>query len=384
MIGCTISKCHKPVKYLCNCFTTAYFCSDHIHNHLTPPHQLTPLSIAIPKEDKQKVIKHILYKKRKVSEWQESIIYEANLAINYIESTLKSTLLSFRAINKRYDDLIKKIIRTEDIQTQNQNKLDESLIDVSMNEINFQNIDISSKHFEACLPKVLMTPFDSWILKNFLKEIEDFIGKEENSPARINKNSAKIVVKSYEDGEYKGEVKNGKRHGFGKFIWNNGSWYEGEWRNDLRDGEGITCFANGNIYEGEYKLDKKNGKGKFIWADGSRCHGDCYEGEFFDDAKNGFGVYYFSHGFIYEGEFKNNLRNGKGKIIWADNDTYEGNFKNGVFDGFGVRKYQTGEVYEGNWSQGKRNGKGKSIYIDGRIIEGVWIDDKMIDLPNHY
>ena len=49
----------------------------------------------------------------------------------------------------------------------------------------------------------------------------------------------------YEDPEilqygfnYMGDIKDGKKHGIGKFIYRNGDTYDGEWVNDLKEGEG--------------------------------------------------------------------------------------------------------------------------------------------------
>lgn len=39
---------------------------------------------------------------------------------------------------------------------------------------------------------------------------------------------------------YAGELKNGKKHGNGKMLWDDGE-YEGEWK-DLQDGKGIRNF----------------------------------------------------------------------------------------------------------------------------------------------
>lgn len=46
----------------------------------------------------------------------------------------------------------------------------------------------------------------------------------------------------YEVGQYKGHFRNGKREGFGKMIWGDGSCFEGLWKNDLR-GQGTMIMA---------------------------------------------------------------------------------------------------------------------------------------------
>ncbi len=35
---------------------------------------------------------------------------------------------------------------------------------------------------------------------------------------------------------YTGDIKDGKRHGIGKFLYQNGDTYDGQWVNDLKEG----------------------------------------------------------------------------------------------------------------------------------------------------
>ena len=50
------------------------------------------------------------------------------------------------------------------------------------------------------------------------------------------KTSLKSTVSGveYEQAQYKGMFRNGKREGFGKMVWQDGSNFEGIWKNDLR------------------------------------------------------------------------------------------------------------------------------------------------------
>ena len=56
-------------------------------------------------------------------------------------------------------------------------------------------------------------------------------------------------------GEYEGEVKEGKRHGLGKMIQNNGAVVYGEFKDGKLNGHGIMTFGNEDRYEGEFKDD---------------------------------------------------------------------------------------------------------------------------------
>jgi hypothetical protein len=43
-------------------------------------------------------------------------------------------------------------------------------------------------------------------------------------------------VEKYADGIYRGDYRNGKREGVGRFEWNNGEVYEGFWKNGMKHG----------------------------------------------------------------------------------------------------------------------------------------------------
>lgn len=56
----------------------------------------------------------------------------------------------------------------------------------------------------------------------------------------------------WEGDVYKGNFKDGKRHGYGIYSWSEGSKYEGNWSNGYQHGEGKYTFADGEETEGEW------------------------------------------------------------------------------------------------------------------------------------
>ena len=74
----------------------------------------------------------------------------------------------------------------------------------------------------------------------------------------------------------------GKKDGFGKYFWSNGSVYEGNFKNGQIEGKGsshllpgkFTC-TNGDIYDGNWSQGLKNGEGTLFYKSGAK-----YEGEF--------------------------------------------------------------------------------------------------------
>jgi hypothetical protein len=58
---------------------------------------------------------------------------------------------------------------------------------------------------------------------------------------------------------YAGELKDGKFHGLGSFLYSSGDRYEGEYSHGKREGTGTYYMDEGVILEGTWKEDKKEG-----------------------------------------------------------------------------------------------------------------------------
>ncbi len=54
-------------------------------------------------------------------------------------------------------------------------------------------------------------------------------------------------VKKFDNGEYRGLLLTGKRHGKGVMRYNNGDKYIGDWKNDKRHGRGTLYDENDRI-----------------------------------------------------------------------------------------------------------------------------------------
>ncbi|XP_027764182.1 MORN repeat-containing protein 4 isoform X1 [Empidonax traillii] len=111
---------------------------------------------------------------------------------------------------------------------------------------------------------------------------------------------------TYSSGEeYRGEWKEGRRHGIGQLTFSDGTAYVGHFENGLFHGCGVLTFSDGSRYEGEFVQGKFNGVGVF-----TRCDNMTFEGEFKGGRVYGFGLLTFpdgSHGVPRnEGFFENN------------------------------------------------------------------------------
>ncbi len=116
-------------------------------------------------------------------------------------------------------------------------------------------------------------------------------------------------IMRYQSGKYVGLWKDGLRHGFGKFTWNNLDAYSGSW------------------YE-----DKRHGEGTYIWHDGSK-----YKGHYSHGVRSGYGIYYYTNGTIYEGTWQSNLKHGIANFYYKESVNIGGRyFNNEYVSGTGI------------------------------------------------
>jgi hypothetical protein len=123
---------------------------------------------------------------------------------------------------------------------------------------------------------------------------------------------------------YDGNWKDGKMHGMGTYLFEDGCTYEGSFVHNYPDGEGCARYPHGQIYDGEWKKGQYSGKGHYSTVDGVK----------------------------YEGEFLLGRRHGKGKIVYPSGLSYEGEFFDGKPHGRGIMKSKlTGWAYDGSFEK---------------------------------
>ncbi|CAI2359156.1 unnamed protein product [Moneuplotes crassus] len=200
----------------------------------------------------------------------------------------------------------------------------------------------------------------------------------------------KITKIIYENAEYIGEVKNGKRHGKGKITFSDGREYEGLWEDDLRIGYGVKKYLNGDHYVGSFSMGKAHGKGIYTWQ-----NSDIYDGEWKNGVKEGNGMWKGINNESYIGEWKNSKADGYGVQVWASGDRYEGEWTQGLRNGNGTMIFANGDMYIGDHVKGKMHGEGQYIWRNGSIYigqfkngfkhgKGKWKKDKNDQECNQY
>lgn len=113
------------------------------------------------------------------------------------------------------------------------------------------------------------------------------------------------------EGAYEGQVRDGKRHGYGTMVYRDGSRYTGNWVEGKRHGLGIMVYNDGSIYGGDWIDDKRHGKGIII----SR-NNESYSGTWVNDKKEGQGIS-IEFGRTYEGSWMNDVWHGRGVLVNA-------------------------------------------------------------------
>ena len=111
---------------------------------------------------------------------------------------------------------------------------------------------------------------------------------------------------------FDGELVDNKLCGNGYMVWNDkNEKYTGRWENNLQNGLGIYIWYDnklGNLkffrdrYVGYWKDGKREGYGKFFYSNGT-----IFEGYWKNDKKEGFGIYYFQDRTKILGVFKNDI-----------------------------------------------------------------------------
>jgi len=142
---------------------------------------------------------------------------------------------------------------------------------------------------------------------------------------------------------YTGEWHEGYLHGFGTYIYVDGTEYEGEWHLNRRHGQGIARYGNGSVYTGYWEDDFYQGIGTHKMSDGT-----VYEGYFHKGVRQGPGRLTFPCGLIYEGDFYIGHPHGRGEMTSPElGIRYRGWWENGFIRG-------TGTLYTREWEEDVR------------------------------
>jgi hypothetical protein len=222
-----------------------------------------------------------------------------------------------------------------------------------------------------------------------------------------------ILTEKY---KYIGELKNGKKDGFGVCFYTNGDKYVGYWLDDAKSGFGRLTMKNGKTFSGEFSdnsidgfveyinnqgvvhygimrgykfipnepLVMKNSKcrfqGKMKYNDGklggigtfNYANGSKYEGEICDYSECGLGILYRHDGYIFKGENRERVFSGFCEVIHPDKSLHFGNYKNNIKEGLMISISADGVYSVGLYQDDVKNGGFLSISKESKKFE-IWL-----------
>ena len=181
---------------------------------------------------------------------------------------------------------------------------------------------------------------------------------------------------------YKGELKQGKKDGFGEEFYLYGNKYKGQWKNNARHGQGFLTILNSKddwIYN-KYRvrcyrpLKGANGEEDFN-SEAAKKYGNPFR---FDNCRSA-GTNLTS--FTYEGGFAYGRFQGYGKLT-RDGNIYDGFWISVVsdsgsmtrwisMDGVGKKLLPNGDVYSGYFRGLNLDGYGTKV-IGGKVYSGEY------------
>lgn len=137
----------------------------------------------------------------------------------------------------------------------------------------------------------------------------------------------------------------GKMNGEGTILFANGNTYIGGLKDDMLHGLGrLEDKCNNSVYEGQFENDKRHGFAKFVYEDGE------YIGHYMDNKRHGKGKETDAIGNVFDGDYIDGNA-AYGKMSYANGDVYIGHFnKDDNRHGFGkFISMETGDLIEGEW-----------------------------------
>ena len=181
--------------------------------------------------------------------------------------------------------------------------------------------------------------------------------------ARRKKEEEEQVLANDVDCEYRGPLLDGKSHGKGSVIWEDGTVYEGDFEHGYRTGEGKLIASDGVIFYvgGFYRGALTNGKRTYP-------DGGVFEGRFHLGGRSK-GIYTYPDGSVFEGEYtwfdvrpKGSRASTKGLLTFNSEDDlldFEGDIMaldpdiDGRSGRRGKMRWKDGSSFDGKWVAGE-------------------------------
>jgi hypothetical protein len=239
---------------------------------------------------------------------------------------------------------------------------------------------------------------NTFIPNNTLATSSEEESSDYNTDSESSDECEDITVKAIKTDKYKyiGEVRNGRKDGFGVCYYTNGDKYIGQWQNDLKCGLGKLTLNNGKTFSGEFVNNSVDGFVEYINNQGVMHHGlmrgcrfipgeplimknsKCiFQGKMkYSDGKlNGVGTFNYSNGGKYEGEICDYAENGLGIFYKPDGYIFKGYNKERVFNGLCEVTSPDKALHFAYYKNNVKNGLSITISPEGIYSVGIYSDD---------
>jgi hypothetical protein len=110
--------------------------------------------------------------------------------------------------------------------------------------------------------------------------------------------------------QYRGDMRNGRPHGYGSYLDNTALSYDGEWKAGLFHGRGTLKLPSGDEYVGSFRAGKANGMGRYI-----DVTGEMYEGPFAAGHRHGHGTTTLPTGRTYRSAWSNGKESEVSRLV---------------------------------------------------------------------
>ncbi len=198
-----------------------------------------------------------------------------------------------------------------------------------------------------------------------------------------------VTIQETDGSYYTGQVKNGLKHGRGRYVSADGSEYAGEFLEGKPHGWGIyhhpdgrskkVLYQSGRLVEARLLSHETDAEGcvygEFVclgrysgWFKGNKIKGYIPHGR---------GIMKYSNGSVFSGQWVNGKMHGNGSVRWDDGSIYTGQWEMGKRTGYGTYTWPNGDTYTGLWKENQMCGRGIYYYSDGKIKMGIWEEKKV-------
>jgi hypothetical protein len=372
---------------------------------------------------------------------KKSYTLGSNLEIRKYKGHYYFNLMDYEAGKNRYFQMIVEDDPSADLITLYQIKIPENHADIGFKYLGENENSDPMYSWEPTESEFLLygTDEDNWLFVTKMGSYQDYLDNQEafkdilgsendwlggntgiddgifdktpSSTCLDGNCSDGIGFRQYDGGDkYWGCFKDGMRHYFGAYFWEEGGFYIGTWHEnsysdykhgievyedgrkvyhnnprpswgetgcvlgDCTDGYGVYIWSDGGMHIGNWKNSEPHLMGYKIWASGDFWFGMYNEGDrktnrhgiyVWDDGSDA--IYTDAHYFSSTGCLHGDCDDNFGTYRWDNGDIHTGFWENKDQMYFSAKFWDSGDFFYGMYKNGDRLRSGFYVYEDGTV-----------------